>query len=189
MPIPIALLDANVLYPAALRDVLVTLGAFNIYAPRWTNEIHDEWIRNIVLNRPDASRARLEEARRLMDSHIPGALVEGYEARIETLQLPDKNDRHVLAAAIEAKAQILVTFNHKDFPHAELAKWNIQVQSPDEVTCSLFISKPQLVLEALANQRARLKKPPLSTEQFLGNLRLQRLPRFVAELEPFQEEL
>lgn len=185
----IALLDANVLYPAALRDVLVTLAAFDVYAPRWTNLIHDEWIRNIVLNRPDTNRARLEDTRRAMELAIPGALVEGFESLVATLQLPDPNDRHVLAAAIKAKVQVLVTFNRKDFPRAELNKWNIQVQSPDEFSCDLFASNPQLVLEALGNQRARLKKPPLSPEQFLSNLRLQRLPRFVAALEPFQNQL
>ena len=185
----IALLDANVLYSAALRDVLVTLASFDVYAPRWTNLIHEEWIRNVVLNRPGTNRGRLEDTRRAMEKAIPGALVEGFEPLIETLQLPDPNDRHVLAAAIESNVRVLVTFNRKDFPHAELSKWNIQVQSPDEFTCDLFISSPQLVLEALANQRARLKKPALSPNQFLGNLRLQRLPQFVAALEPFQSQL
>ena len=185
----IALLDANVLYPAALRDVLVTLGAFNVYAPRWTNQIHDEWIRNVVLNRPGTNRARLESTRRAMELAIPGALAEGFESLIATLQLPDPNDRHVLAAAIQAKVQVLVTFNRKDFPRAEVDRWNIKVQSPDEFLCDLFTLNPHSVVAALANQRDRLKKPPLSTEQFLGNLRLQRLPRFVAALEPFKDQL
>jgi len=189
MSLPIALLDANVLYPAALRDVLVTLGAFNAYAPRWTSQIHEEWIRNIVLNRPDANRTRLEDTRRLMDAHIPNALVEGFEARIETLSLPDPDDRHVLAAAIEAGAQILVTFNRKDFPRVEMDKWNIQVQSPDEFTCALFALNSQLVIAAMQDQRARLKNPPLSAQQFVGNLRLQRLPQFAALLKPFQTQL
>ncbi len=84
----------NVLYSAALRDVLVTLASFDVYAPRWTNLIHDEWIRNVVLKRPSTNRGRLEDTRRAMERAIPGALVENFEPLIETLRLPDPNDRH-----------------------------------------------------------------------------------------------
>lgn len=138
---------------------------------------------------PDTNRARLENARDLMDFHLPRALVSGYEPRIETLILPDPNDRHVLAAAIEAGARTIVTFNRKDFPRAALSQWNIHTQLPDEFACDLLQNDAPKVVAALANQRARLQKPPLSTEQFLGNLRLQRLPRFVAALEPFKDRL
>ncbi len=176
----IALLDANVLYSAPLRDTLVTLGVFGVYSPRWTAQIHEEWIGNLLLNRPDLTRRDLERTRDLMDFHLPDALVSEHESLVEQLSLPDANDRHVLAMAIRGGAQVLVTFNSKDFPRHELERWNLVAQNPDEFLVSLLRADAAQVTRALANQRARLKHPPLSVAQFLANLKLQRLPRFAA---------
>ena len=98
----IALLDANVLYPPGLRDLLMWLAVVLAYEPRWTEEIHAEWMRNVLKDRPEVTAAQLERTRRLMDQVNPKCLVRGYEARIPTLTLPDENDRHVLAAAAGA---------------------------------------------------------------------------------------
>ena len=100
----IALLDACVIYPPSLRDVLMWLAVVMAYEPRWTEEIHAEWKRNVLADCPDVTPARLERTRTLMDQVNPKCLVSGYEARIPDLTLPDENDRHVLAAAIEAGA-------------------------------------------------------------------------------------
>lgn len=78
-----AVLDANVIYPAFLRDVLLRLAASDLYLPHWTARIHDEWIRNVVQDRPDLSPARFQRTRANMDAHFPGALVVGFEAREE----------------------------------------------------------------------------------------------------------
>src|SRR2546423_8524480 len=96
-----ALLDACVLYPAALRDLLLWLAAELVYRPRWTDAIHEEWIGNLLENRPDLSSKTLERTRELMDRVDPESLVAGYERHIANLTLPDSNDRHVAAAAIE----------------------------------------------------------------------------------------
>lgn len=184
-----ALLDANVLYSAVLRDVLMTLAVFGVYEPHWSHQINEEWIRNLALNRPDMERSDMEKTRQLMDKHKPNALVSGYEYRIEKLTLPDADDRHVLAAAIQSRASVIVTFNLKDFPRCELDKWNITAQSPDDFLVDLWPQTSDNILAALPSQRARLKNPALETEQFLANLRLQGLPKFVALLEPFQSQL
>jgi hypothetical protein len=97
---PIALYDANVLYPAFLRDVLVRLAIANVVAARWTTAIHDEWMRNLSANRPDIDPAAIVRISDLMNQALPGALVTGYESRIGALSmLPDTNDRHVLTSS------------------------------------------------------------------------------------------
>jgi predicted nucleic acid-binding protein len=111
-----ALYDSCVLYPAPLRDLLMWLALSDLFRARWSNDIHEEWIRNLLEDRPDLTRERLERTRDKMNSNIRDCLVTGYEPLIDGLTLPDPNDRHVLAAAIRASADVIVTFNLKDFP-------------------------------------------------------------------------
>jgi len=99
MAVTIAFLDANVLYPADLRSFLMYLATFGAFQARWSDEVHEEWISNLLANRADLTRAQLEKTRHLMDVHAPGALVTGYEQLVFGLNLPDPKDRHVLAAA------------------------------------------------------------------------------------------
>ena len=108
--------DANVLYPAPLRSVLMFLAQTDLFRARWTLDIHEEWIRNLLLKRPDLSQEKLEGLRDMMIDAIPDSLVTGYEPTIDGLILPDPDDRHVLAAALRANAEIIVTANLKDFP-------------------------------------------------------------------------
>jgi hypothetical protein len=86
--------DACVLYPAPLRDLLMYLTGSDLFKARWTNEIHEEWMRNLLQNRPDLSRENLERTRCQMDAYVDDCIVTGYEPLIETLQLPDPNDRY-----------------------------------------------------------------------------------------------
>lgn len=96
-------LDACVLYPVPLRDFFMRL-AVALYQPKWTEEIHEEWIRNVLLDRPDLSPAQLIRTRDLLNRYGGACLVTGYQSMILTLTLPDAGDRHVLAAAIKAGA-------------------------------------------------------------------------------------
>lgn len=117
-----AVLDACVLYPAPIRDLLLHLANAELYTPKWTDRIHDEWLRNLILNRPDLEATKLERTIREMKNAFPDSGVENYESLILSLQLPDEDDRHVLAAAIRCKADVIVTFNVKDFPAKDLAQ-------------------------------------------------------------------
>ena len=112
----IAVLDANVLFPQNLRDTLVSIAFEDAFGARWTNQIHDEWTRNVLKKFPSAIAANIQRTRRLMDEQLPGSLIENYEHLIPTVQLPDADDSHVLAAAIQGGAQTIVTFNLSDFP-------------------------------------------------------------------------
>ena len=91
--------------------------------------------------------------------------------------------------AVQSRAAVIVTSNLKDFPRRELDKRNIIAQSPDDFLVSLWPHSPTNILAALANQRARLQNPALETPQFLANLRLQGLTKFVALLEPHANQL
>ena len=88
------------LYPAPVRDLLIHLALTDLFRGRWTNAIHDEWIRSVLKNRPDLTCAQLERTRDLMNAHVRDALVRDFEDLIPALSLPAPDDRHVLAAAI-----------------------------------------------------------------------------------------
>lgn len=117
----IAIYDANILYPAPLRDLLIRIAQSGLVLARWSETIHDEWTRNVLKANPHLSAERLARTRSLMNKAVRDCLVTGHKKLIATLSLPDPEDRHVLAAAICAKASVIVTFNLKDFSAKTLA--------------------------------------------------------------------
>jgi predicted nucleic acid-binding protein len=184
-----ALLDANVLYPAPMRDLLLQLTVTDLFKARWSADIHREWIEALLRNEPNRERAALERTRDLMDLHTRDALVTGYEALIPTLTLPDPDDRHVLAAAIAGRCDVIVTQNLKDFPETVLATFGIEAQHPDDFLCNQMSLAPGLFCSAVRKVRARLKTRPYSVEQYLDTLTRQGLVATVAELEQFADGL
>jgi predicted nucleic acid-binding protein len=175
-----AVYDACVLYPAPLRDFLMQLAVTDLFRARWSEEIHNEWIRNLLVNRPDLSLEQLTKTKDLMNSHVRDALVANYESLIPSLTLPDPNDRHVLAAAIRGHADIIVTFNLKDFPKKTLALYDIAPQHPDEFILDLLDLQPIEVCRAAERVRQRLRHPPIDAEAYLGTLLRQGLPKTVS---------
>jgi PIN domain len=165
-----ALLDACVIYPAPLRDLLMYLAVKDVYRPRWTDAIHEEWIRSVLERRPDLRRTQLERTRDLMNRNARDSLVTGYEGLIEGLTLPDPDDRHVLAAAIHAGAEVIVTFNLADFPADALAVHGLEGRHPDVFCCGLLDTSLDASLEAVRLQRLSLKNPPRDVPEFLGTL-------------------
>jgi hypothetical protein len=97
-----ALYDGCGLYPAPLRSLLMYLAMTDLFRAKWTDAIHEEWMRNVQADYPDITRAKAERIRDLMNAHVRDCLVTGYEDLISALTLPDPDDRHVLAAAIRA---------------------------------------------------------------------------------------
>lgn len=182
----VVLLDANVLYPAPLRDFLITLATTGLYRAKWTEEINDEWTRNLLEQRPELEPA-LTRTRELMTRAVPDALVTGYESLVAGLTLPDLGDRHVLAAAIRAGAQIIVTHNLKDFPSESLDPYGIEAMHPDEFLEYQFGLRANLVIKAAKTQRARLVNPPKSPEAFLERLAAQGLVVTAEKLADFME--
>ncbi|WP_339477213.1 PIN domain-containing protein [Pseudomonas fluorescens] len=177
-----AVYDACVLYPAPLRDFLMWLALSGRFRARWTKEIHSEWKRNLLKNRTDLTMEQLDRTSDLMDRAIPEACVIDYEDLVTGLTLPDRDDRHVLAAAIRCGAGVIVTFNLKDFPDVLLAPFGIEAQHPDEFVENLFHLDPSAVVAAAQRQRQQLKNPVMDIESFLNLLQRQGLPRSVQAL-------
>ena len=161
--------DANVLYPVELRDFLIRLALAGIYQAKWTHQILDETFDAIVTNRPELAD-RLQRTRQQMNNAIEDVIVTGYESLIPALDLPDQNDRHVLAAAIRSHAQVIVTNNLRDFPQDKLDIYDIEAQSPDDFTLHVFNRQPTEVVAVLERQASDLTNPPVSVENLLNRL-------------------
>lgn len=181
------LYDACVLYPAPLRSFLMYLALTDLFRARWTDEIHSEWMRNVRKDFPDIDQAQVERIRDLMNAHVRDCLVTGYEALIPVVSLPDPNDRHVLAAAIRAGADVIVTANLTDFPGSELGRYGIEAQHPDRFIMHLLDLAPHTVCAAAKRQRESLKSPPKSVEEYLRSLERQGLAQAVATLRQFAD--
>jgi len=106
----------------------------------------------------------------LMRTVIPDWRAPEPRKIVQTAELPDPADRHVLAAAVGIGAGVIVTRNLRDFPSTALAPFRIEARTPDRVLCDLFDERPDLVLAAAAAMRARLKRPPQSPEEWLTGL-------------------
>lgn len=184
-----ALYDSNVLYPAPLRDFLMHLALTDLFRAIWTNRIHDEWIRNLKQNRPDIDSMRLERTRELMNSHIRDCLVAGYEDLIPSLKLPDPDDRHVLAAAIKGRADVIVTYNMKDFPESELMGYGIEAQHPDVFINHLIDLSHIKVCRAAHYHRVSLANPQKTVQEYLDTLQRQELPQTVLNLREYGDFL
>jgi hypothetical protein len=158
------------------------LALTDLFRARWTNDIHAEWIRSVLANKPDIAEDKLLRTRDLMNAHVRDAVVTGYESLIPGLSLPDENDRHVLAAAIRCQASTIVTFNLRDFPSEALAPWGIEAQHPDEFIANLIDLHPIPVYLAVERVRQRLNNPPIDFEEYLEMLFRQQLIQSVAML-------
>jgi predicted nucleic acid-binding protein len=174
--------DACVLYPAPLRDLLVQLATTQLFRAKWTNQIHDEWIRNLLANRPDLNFQQLDRVRNLMNNNIQDSLVTGFEYLIPILELPDPDDRHVLAAAVRTEADTIVTFNLKDFPAAKLSTHKIEAKHPDAFVSELLAHHPQEVIQSITAIQSRLKNPPQTFDDYMETLLKQGLTTTVAAL-------
>lgn len=166
VPAPfIVLLDANVLFPFSLRDTLLRAAAAGFYQVRWSSQILDEMTRNLVSTgtMPEEKANRL---RAIMTRQFPEAEISGHEHLIASMKNHEK-DRHVVAAAVKAGAQVITTSNLKHF--AELPE-GIEAQSPDAFLCDLFDLDPDGFVELLREQAGDLINPPMTFDELLGRL-------------------
>ena len=177
-----AVLDANVLYSYPLTSVLLELAEARLYRPIWSDDIHAEWMRAVKRRRPDIDPERLQRRRYAMDEALPDACVTGYGKLIGSLRLPDPDDRHVLAAAIRAKAQVIVTFNERHFPADILNEFDLCTQHPDTFLRHLIDLAPGLVRSRLLEMIRKLRRPPMSVDEYILLLERQSLPESAAAL-------
>jgi predicted nucleic acid-binding protein len=186
---PVAIFDACILYPFHLRNIVVQAAVDRLVEARWTDTIHDEWIRNLMASAVAIPIERLHATRRLMNEALPMAMVNEYKEHIPKIILPDPNDRHVVAAAIAAKASLILTWNLRHFPESELEKFSLRKMTPDAFLSTLFDKIPALVISSLANARRNLSKTRVSALDFVGILKGQRLVRLAKRVEKSVSDL
>lgn len=170
------MLDACVLYPAALRDTLLRAAAAGLYQPLWSAEILEEVRRNLV-----EKGKRADLIQRLIDTlreAFPEAEVSDYQHLTATMP-NDPKDRHVLAAAVASGAALIVTANLRDFPATALAPYHVAAQSPDDCLTSLLVAHPDVMTRVIVEQAGDLHNPPQTPQYVLTKLALH-APTFAA---------
>ena len=180
-------LDANVLYPFSLRDTLLRLAERELYVLAWSERILDEVSRNLVEDgrADEVTAARLQAA---MRSAFPEALIDARAiAATEPAMTNDPGDRHVLATAVVAGAEGIVTFNARHLPAAALAPFGKQQVDPDDFLCTLLDLDGPSVADTILEQAADLRRPPLSAAQLLDLLQLGRVSRFATRMREMLE--
>ena len=178
----VVIFDACILYPFHLRNIVVQIAVDRLVDARWTDEIYDEWIRNLAANVPAIPIERLQITRRLMSDALPYAMVAGYQGHIQAVTLPDLDDRHVVAAGIAGGASVVLTWNLRDFPVRELKKHGLRRKTPDALLVDLYDKVPDLTLASLANARRNLSKTRVSASDFVDILKNQKLIQLSARV-------
>jgi predicted nucleic acid-binding protein len=181
-------LDANVLYPFRIRDVLLRFYEEGLFRARWTDRILDEWTRNLIRNKPDCAasvRAQVDQ----LKAHFDEAWIFGYEPLIHALQLPDPEDRHVLAAAIVCGAQHIVTENLKDFPADVLEEFDIEPIEADEFIFRTFQLYPVDAISVFRQMRSDYANPCYGQTEFILNLTASGLPKTASVLRPYKANI
>ena len=173
-----ALYDACVLYPAQLRDLLLEVALADLVDAKWSDQIQEEWVNNLLKSRSDLSREKLNRTVELMLIAVPDALVTNYKEFIHCLDMPDTDDRHVLAAAIRCNADVIVTFNLKDFPVKVLSKYQLEAVHPDVFLVNQLDLSQSVVISCVKRIRARLNNPSLTPTEYLERLASVGLPAF-----------
>lgn len=171
-------LDANVLYPVVLRDVVLRLAYAGVFQPHWTDQIPHEMTRNIKKKVPEERHDRIDRTVAQMRTAFPEAMVTGHENLIPSMTNHPK-DRHVLAAAVHAGVDLLVTSNLDDFPRSSCEPYNIDVQPPDDFLCSQWeLRSPEYFTYILEGWAADLVNPPVPLETLLKEHLHNRVPKF-----------
>lgn len=175
----VVILDANVLFPFRVRDVLLTFAHDGLFRARFTEEIMTEWTHNLLELKPclkDSIKSQVDMIRHTFDE----CFVTGHMALIDGLEMPDRDDRHVLAAAIRCSAQVIVTENKRDFPPDLLEEYDIEVLGADEMLVNTYELFPVEAARALGKVRERYKKPRMNVSEFLLDLTRAGLPKLAA---------
>jgi predicted nucleic acid-binding protein len=175
-------LDANVLFPFSLRDTLLRLAHQELFAVAWSDRILDEMVRNLIAK----GVATGEQASRLVDQMRRAFPEAGQDldalAALEPALTNDEDDRHVLAAAIVAGAEGIVTFNIRHFQEPALRPFGKQAHEPDDFLRTVLEMHPELTTQTVIDQAAALRNPPRQIADVLDLLHLGGVPGFAGEL-------
>lgn len=175
-----AFLDACVLLPVALGDTLLRAAEADLYRPAWSPRVQDEVRRAFSRVRPDLPPSRIEARLRAADRVFPDALTTGYEPLEAGVALPDPDDRHVVAAAVTARADAVVTANLADFPDATLGPLGLHAVGPDDFLLDLLDLAPGRMARLVEEQAAATSRPSLTVADVLIALGRAGAPRFAS---------
>lgn len=162
-------LDTNVIYPIEIRDLLFWFAFYDLYTPKWSKHIFDEWVH--VMKRKGVNSKEIKKRVDNVQRAFPDAMVENYEVLIDSLKLPDTKDRHVLAAAIKTNANIIVTNNLKDFPKVYLSTFGLSAKSADDFITDTIDLNPKQAVMAFRKLVQNKTKPDLDEFEVLDRYR------------------
>lgn len=162
-------LDTNVIYPLNIRDILLWFAHFDLYTPKWSKHVFDEWIS--VMERKGVSTLEINKRVENVSKAFPDAMIKNYESLIDSLTLKDKKDRHVLAAAIKTNANRIVTNNLKDFPNDYLSSFGLCAINPDDFIVDTIDLNHEVAVQAFKRLVLNKKNPPLSELEVLDKYR------------------
>ncbi len=162
-------LDTHVIYPLQIRDLLFWFADADLYRPKWSGGIFSEWDR--IMERKGILEAERRKRLERANLAFPDALVTNYEKLVDTLTLPDENDRHVLAAAIKCNASLIVTNNLKDFPELYLAGFGLSAKNADDFCADIIDLDPYRALTAFKRLVANRRNPNMDEFAVLDALK------------------
>ena len=165
----ICVLDTNVIYPLEIRDLLFWFASYELFTPKWSKHIFTEW--ETVMRRHGIADEEIKKRIDKTNQAFPDALVTNYESLVDSLDLPDENDKHVLAAAIKTNANIIVTNNLKDFPTDYLANFGLSAKAPDDFLTDTIDLNNDLALAAFRAMVMNRTNPDMDDYEVLARLR------------------
>jgi predicted nucleic acid-binding protein len=162
-------LDTNVVYPVIIRDILFWFAYHDLYTPKWSQHIFEEWKRVMMQKgvSEDNANKRIAKA----NLAFPDALVQNYKSLIANLHLPDKDDRHVVAAAIKTNAHLIVTNNIKDFPNQYLQTFGLIAKTADDFLTDIIDLNQDTARNAFKEMVLNKKNPKQDEFEVLKLLR------------------
>lgn len=175
-------LDACVLVPVTLTNVILTAAENGLVRPYWSHEVVEEAVDAIREVRPNLSEDRVRRRFVAMDAAFEGASVSGDPSTLDGRGLPDVDDQHVVAAAIAAGASVIVTANIRDFPKAVMASLGMSVLSPDDFLLRLAEADGEAMVNVVARVAETLRNPERAPEDILVALELSGARRFAFEI-------
>lgn len=175
-------LDANVIYSITLTDVLLTLAEHDLFLPLWSPNVLQEAQEAASRTLPDAAQQAFRKRLIMMDQAFPESSIHVEESEWSQFDLPDPDDRHVLAAAAQGQADALATRNIKDFPQKLLDSFSIQVITPDDLLCVLLRRNPEATANAIRELIDSRHRPPINIPDFAKRLERSGATQFSAAI-------
>lgn len=162
-------LDTNIIYPIDVRDLLIWFASFDLFKPKWSKHIFEEWAD--IMRRKEIPADEIKKRITKAQKAFPDALVENYKPLIDSFKLPDEKDRHLLAVAIKTNANVIVTNNIKHFPSEYLSQFGLSAKNADDFLTDTIDLNNELAVEAFRTLVLNRTNPNLNEFEVLDRFR------------------